>query len=151
MKPITREEARDRLHRKFTRFKFHADAEIVRGTSRISCRVTDMSRGGMFIEVADPPQEGTGFILRLALNVPLRLPCVVRRVVAGVGVGVTFIVGKRERRRFDALLLALTDPLAPGGIHPNASVAPDFPRLHWDADYPTRDGSSTPRADCSRV
>lgn len=123
MKPIPREEACDRLRRKFIRFKFHADAEIVRRSTKMSCRVTDISRGGMFIEVADPPREGTSFMLRLALNVPLRLACVVRRVVAGAGVGVTFTVGTRERKRFDALLLALTDPLAPGSSCPTTGSA----------------------------
>ena len=123
MKPIPRAEACARLRRKFIRFKFHADAEIVRRSTKMPCRVTDISRGGMFIEVARPPREGTSFVLRLALNVPLRLACVVRRVVAGAGVGVTFTVGARERKRFDALLLALMDPLAPGSSYPSTGSA----------------------------
>jgi PilZ domain len=124
MKQLPRAEVRDRLRRKFIRFKFHADAEIVWRSAKASCRVTDISRGGMFIEVADPPREGTRFMLRLALNVPLRLACVVRRVVPNVGVGVTISVGPRERKRFDALLLALTDPLAPGGNFETADAMP---------------------------
>lgn len=113
MNPMPRTEMRDRLRRKFIRFKFHADAEIVRGSTKTACRVTDISRGGMFIQVPTPPREGSTFLLRLALNVPLRVTCLVRRVVPGVGVGVTFEVGTREKKRFDALLLALTDPMAP--------------------------------------
>ena len=124
---------RDRLQRKFIRFKFHADAEIVRGSTKTACRVTDISRGGLFIQVASPPREGSTFLLRLALNVPLRLTCLVRRVVPGVGVGVTFDVGAREKKRFDALLQALTDPTAPGDSDPvNESIAGDgVPILQW--------------------
>jgi hypothetical protein len=126
MKPIPRTEMRDRLRRKFIRFKFHADAEIVRGSTKTACRVTDISRGGMFIQVPNPPQVGTSFLLRLALNVPLRLTCVVRRVAPGEGVGVTFDVGAREKKRFDALLLALTDPTTPGdGDATSAGIASD--------------------------
>jgi hypothetical protein len=107
MQAIPRTEFRDRLRRKLIRYKFRVDAEICRRSTSRPCRVTDISRDGMYIEVANPPREGSSFAVRLALNVPLRLNCVVRRVVGGVGVGVSFSVKARDRKRFDGLLMAL--------------------------------------------
>src|SRR5262249_31197409 len=102
-----RSELRNRLRSRFVRHKFKVSAEIVCQSKSIPCRVTDISRGGMYIEVAHPPVVGSIFIVLLALNKPLRLNCVVRRVVPGSGVGVTFWVGPQERKRFEALMLAL--------------------------------------------
>jgi hypothetical protein len=108
MEPIPRRELFNRLRREFARYQFHADAEIVYRSQQSRGRVTDISRGGMFVEVADPPPLGASFIVRIALNVPLQLDCVVRRVVDDRGVGVSLSVGERAKKRFEALLLALS-------------------------------------------
>jgi hypothetical protein len=117
MNSISREKFRDHLCRKFVRYHFRVDAEIAKRSTSVPCRVTDISREGMYIEVDDPPRVGASFNVRLALNVPLRLECLVRRVVPGAGVGVTFRVRARDQKRFGALLLALgADDFGASGV-----------------------------------
>jgi hypothetical protein len=119
MESIARNELIVRLRREITRYRFHADAEIVYRSQSAWGRVADIGRGGMFIEVADPPPLGARFAVRIALNVPLELDCVVRRVIKGRGVGVTLSVGEKAKGRFKALLLALSageDPAVTGVI-----------------------------------
>ena len=115
MEPIPHRELFNRLRREFARYQFHADAEITWRSRKVWGRVTDISRGGMFIEVPDPEQLAASFTVRIALNVPLELDCVVRRIVNGRGVGVTVSVGERARKRFEALLLALSVGADPAG------------------------------------
>jgi hypothetical protein len=126
MEPIDRNELAGRLRREFARYQFHVNAEIT-WRSKVWGRVTDISRGGMFIEVADPPGLGASLTVRLALNVPLRLECVVRRIVPDQGVGVTISVGKRAQKRFDALLLALSTGADPAEAGANITQ-PQRPR-----------------------
>ena len=95
------------VRRKFARYEFHVDAEIVWQSRKQYGRITDISRGGMFIELPDPPCLGANFTAYLALNVPLRINCTVHRVLSGRGVGVTFAVQPGDKKRFEALLLAL--------------------------------------------
>lgn len=95
MEPIPR---RELLGREFARYRFHADAEIVYRSLNAWGRVADISRGGMFIEVDDLLPIGARLTVRIALNVPLELDCVVRRVVDDQGVGVTLSVGGRDKK-----------------------------------------------------
>jgi hypothetical protein len=101
------------IRRKFARYKFSITAEIFWQGKKRWGRVTDISHGGMFIEMPDGPCLDASFTVHLALNVPLRLDCVVCRVIPNRGIGVTFVVSEKGRKRFNALLLALaagTDP-----------------------------------------
>ena len=61
----------------------------------------------MFLEIENPPRMNSRFVVRLAFDTPLFLACVVRRLVPGVGVGVSLSVPARMRRRFDGLMQAL--------------------------------------------
>jgi PilZ domain len=115
MEPIPRSELPNR--REFGRYRFQVAVEIEWRSKKLWGRATDISRTGMFIEVADPPCVRESFKVRLALNLPLQLDCVVRRIVAGRGIGVSLSVGAKEKRRFEALLLALglgADPVSAG-------------------------------------
>jgi hypothetical protein len=67
----------------------------------------DISRGGLFIEVEDGFRLNTSFPVFLALNVPLRPHCRVRRIVPGRGIGVSLSVPRDMKARYDALRLAL--------------------------------------------
>lgn len=104
------------VRRKFARYEFHVNAEIVWQSRKQYGRVTDISRGGMFIELSDPPCLGASFTAYLALNAPLRINCTVHRMVSSQGVGVAFSVHPGDKRRFEALLLALGGeaPIATG-------------------------------------
>ena len=78
-----------------------------------------MSRNGLFIELAEPPGFGAHFTANLALNVPLQLHCVVRRVVPGRGIGVSLAVPAESKKRFEALLA----PALSLGADPAATAA----------------------------
>lgn len=127
MSAIPREELSRRLRRQFTRFKFEVNAEVVWQSRRSWGRITDVSRNGLFIEMAEPPCLGARFAAHLALNVPLKLNCFVRRMIPGRGIGVVLSVPAQSRRRFEALLLALS-----AGADPAATAAkalrPEPPR-----------------------
>ncbi len=113
------EEPKDR--RVSPRYRFYADIEINWGSKELWGRVCDISRYGMFIELPDPPELNAWFSAKLALNEPLRVNCVVHRVVPGRGVGVTIVLPEEEgKRRFDALLFALAQGSGPTA----ASVTP---------------------------
>ena len=91
------------------RYEFSAEIEIEWCGKKIWGRVRNVSRHGMFIELPDVPVVNAAFPASLALNQPLRMECVVRRVVPGHGLGVTVsIPGKEARRRYEALLVALS-------------------------------------------
>ena len=70
--------------------------------------VIDISAEGMRIEIADPLWVGAGFSAVLALEPPLRMECVVRRVEPGRGMGVSLVTPEAEDR---VRLAALLDPL----------------------------------------
>lgn len=125
--PISRRELSRRLRREFARYQFRVEAEIVWQSRKIWGRVTDVSRGGLFIEMADAPCLGAHFTANLALNTPLRVNCIVRRVVPGFGIGVELSVPEMSRKRFQALLLALSageDPAMTAAREPR----PEQPR-----------------------
>ena len=71
--PIPRRELTRRLRREFARYQFQVKAEILWASRRVWGNVTDMSRGGLFIEMANAPCMGAHFTVQLALNEPLRL------------------------------------------------------------------------------
>ena len=119
MEPMDRGELFGRLCREFARYEFHVDAEIMRDSKTMWGRVTNISQRGMFIEVADPPGVGVSFTVRLALNVPLQLECVVRRVAANRGIGVALSVGNNAKKRFEALLLAIAEGADPASTSVN--------------------------------
>jgi len=125
--PISRHELTRRLRREFARYHFQVPAEIAWQSRKIWGRVTDVSRGGLFIEMTDPPCLGAHFVLNVALNVPLRINCIVRRVVAGRGIGVEINVPEQSRKRFQALLLALSAGADPASTAAKATP-PDSPR-----------------------
>ncbi|MBI1750403.1 MAG: PilZ domain-containing protein [Acidobacteria bacterium] len=52
--------------------------------------MTDISADGMFVVAANPLWVGATFHARLHIADPIRVKCVVRRVVVGRGMGVLF-------------------------------------------------------------
>lgn len=106
--PIPKEELAERLRRASPRYQFRVQAEVVWQNRHTWGRVIDISRGGMFIEADNPMRVNALFTVYLAMNVPLRLECMVRRVVPGRGIGVSISVPRDMKARFDALLLALS-------------------------------------------
>ena len=127
MNPISRRELTQRLRREFARYQFQVRAEILWASRRVWGNITDVSRGGMFIEMAHAPCVGARFTVQLALNEPLRLNCVVRRVVPDLGVGVVLSVPEQSRKRFNALLVALAAGADPATTAANIP-GPDRPR-----------------------
>jgi hypothetical protein len=90
------------------RYRFYADVDIEWGSQLLRRRVRDISRTGMFIEIADLLWLNASFTALLALDVPLPLDCTVRRIEPHQGIGVTIVVSDEEaERRFNALLQAL--------------------------------------------
>src|SRR2546427_11842668 len=73
--------------RRSTRYPFGAVLEMEWGSAVLLGRVLDISAEGMRIEIADPLWVGAKFSAVLALEPPLRMECVVRRVGAGGGMG----------------------------------------------------------------
>ena len=82
----------------------------------------------MFIELSDVLELNAYFAGSLALNEPLRVTCVVQRIVPGRGVGVAIVIPEEEaRRRFEALLFALAQgsgPAAASTMPPPSDESP---------------------------
>ena len=121
MSAIPRNELSRRLRRQFERFQFEVNAEVTWQSRRMWGRITDLSKSGLFIEMAGAPEPGQHFSVSLALNVPLKLNCTVRRVVPGLGIGVSLSAPESSKKRFQALLLALS---AGGDSTTTAAKAP---------------------------
>jgi hypothetical protein len=117
------------------RYQFQVDIEIERRSKSVWGRVRNISREGMFIELDDALEPGAKFSGNLSLNVPLRVICVVRRIVPQYGIGVSFVIPEQvDKRRFEALLIALArgaDPTTTGAKRPQAK--PDEPLLCFAA------------------
>jgi len=95
--------------RKSVHYEFGADVEIEWCSKRIWGRVRNISKQGMFIELPEVPLANAAFTAYVALNEPLRLECVVRRIVPGRGIGVTVTpYDVKARARYEALLIALS-------------------------------------------
>jgi hypothetical protein len=109
------------------RYRFYVDVEIDWGSKVLWGRVHDISRTGMFIEIAECPWVSASFTAHLALNVPLSVECVVRRVVPGQGIGVTIAISDRKaKRRFSALLRALQDEAKPATAGADIAEPPEL-------------------------
>jgi hypothetical protein len=107
------------------RYHFYVDVEIDWGSKVLWGRVHDISRTGMFIEIADCPWVNACFSAHLALNAPLSVECVVRRVVPGQGIGVTITIPDRQaKKRFNALLRALRHEAMPATAKARIPQAP---------------------------
>src|ERR1700722_8113826 len=109
------------------RYRFSADIEIQWCAKRVWGRVRDVSRNGMFIELPDQPVLNAAFSANLALNEPLRVECVVRRIVPERGVGVSITIAEEQaRKRFAALLFALGQGAGPAtkSVSPPTSNEP---------------------------
>ncbi len=126
MEPMSRAELSSRLRREAVRYQFHVNAKIVWPSRSRWGRITNISRSGMFIEITDPPDLNASFSVYLALDTPLRLDCIVRRVVPQRGIGVTLSVPQEGKKRFAALLLALARTSEPNAAsaNPPAQQAP---------------------------
>ena len=94
--------------RRSTRYPFGAVLKMEWGSAVIRGSVIDISAEGMRIEIADPLWVGARFSAVLALEPPLRMECVVRRVEPGRGMGVSLVTPEAEDR---VRLAALLDPL----------------------------------------
>jgi len=95
--------------RKSARYEFSAAIEIEWCGKKFWGRVRNVSRHGMFIMLPDLPVLNAAFTANLALNFPLKLECVVTRVIPGQGIGVNVTPPtKLARARYQALLTALT-------------------------------------------
>jgi hypothetical protein len=125
MGPMSRTEIANRLRRDAVRYQFHVSAKIAWPSRTRWGRVTNISKNGMFIEIAEIPDLRTSLSVYLALDTPLRLDCKVSRVVPRQGIGVTLSVPAEGKQRFAALLLALSR-----GSEPHAAGAnvPAFKR-----------------------
>jgi len=76
--------------RQFPRYPFHAEVEIEWGSEVLRSPTTDISLGGMFVQTGSPLWVGASFSAQVLLEEPLRVDCVVRRVVPGQGMGLAF-------------------------------------------------------------
>src|SRR2546425_6341495 len=94
--------------RSSTRYPCGAVLEMEWGSAVLRGRVLDISAEGMRIEIADPLWVGARFSAVLALEPPLRMECVVRRVARGGGVGGSLVApATQERARRSARLAAV--------------------------------------------
>jgi hypothetical protein len=91
--------------RRSARYEFHTEIEIEWCGKKYWGRVRNISRHGMFIAL---PVLNSAFTAYLALNLSLKVECVVTRVVPGQGIGVTVTQSTHlARARYEALLMAL--------------------------------------------
>ena len=93
------------------RVPFQSDIEIEWGSTAVRAMTSDLSIGGMFINLMDPLWVGATFSAEVRLDQPLRVDCVVRRVVPGTGIGVEFQrVTQSIRERLDVLVASILNP-----------------------------------------
>jgi hypothetical protein len=84
-----------------------------KGSRVLRGRVCNISQSGMFIELPDYLWISAHFSAWLALEKPLRLECVVSRIVHGHGMGVIITIPEEERKRFQGILCALGEDVVP--------------------------------------
>jgi hypothetical protein len=91
------------------RYAYKADLEIEWGSARLRGRTRDISANGMFIEAVDTLWVGAGFRALLALERPVEVDCMVKRIEPGRGMGVTVRVAKDQGEdHYRALVAALS-------------------------------------------
>ncbi len=95
--------------RRSTRYPFDAVVDLEWGSTKLQGRVREISAEGMGIELSNPLWVGARFAAELALDPPLQVDCVVRRVEPGHAIGVSFVVSDEAGR---AQLAALLEALA---------------------------------------
>lgn len=97
--------------RKYTRYGFQSDVEIVAGSETRRAFITDISMGGMFVVTDAPLLVGTPCAVRLLFTPPLELECIVRRIMPGKGMGVEITRPSDVARvRLERLLTSLVSP-----------------------------------------
>jgi len=85
-----------------------APVEIEWGSRTLSAQVTDISLSGMFLAMNNPLWVNAMFTAVVHFPEPLRVDCVVRRVVPGVGMGVQFLrLSPEVQARLMAILPSL--------------------------------------------
>ncbi len=96
--------------RKYPRYIFQADAEIEWGSQILRVPISNISLRGMFITTRDPLWVGAEFVARLLSEDRVYLPCVVRQVVPGQGMGVEFQdLTDSSRAKLEKLFEALAE------------------------------------------
>ena len=91
--------------RKYPRYGFQSDVEVVTASTVTRAFITDISLGGLFIVTQAPQPVGVTFTARLLLDPPLILSCEVCRVLLGKGMGTAFTeVSETDRIRLEKLL-----------------------------------------------
>jgi c-di-GMP-binding flagellar brake protein YcgR len=94
--------------RRYPRYGFQADVDIEIEGKAFRAFMTDISAGGMFIVAANPLWVGAVFHAKLHVAEPLRVKCVVKRVMVGRGMGVLFQdLAPHERESLDKILAGL--------------------------------------------
>jgi len=94
--------------RRFPRYGFQADVEIEFEGKVFRAFMTDISAQGMFVVAANPLWVGASFGARLRIADPIRVRCLVRRVMVGCGMGVQFQdLTPEARESLDKLLAGL--------------------------------------------
>ncbi len=103
-----------RLERRWApRYSFRAELEIEWGSAVLRGKTRDISSNGMFIESTDTLWVGAGFTARLALDRPVQINCLVKRVEPGRGMAVAVTVSEEQhQQRYQELLASLTRPRA---------------------------------------
>jgi len=84
--------------RRSPRYPLDLDLEVEWGSARLRGRALDISAEGIKINVPDPLWVGASFLAVLALDPPVEIECVVRRVDPGRAMSVTFTVPREEGR-----------------------------------------------------
>lgn len=94
--------------RRFPRYGFQADVDIEIEGKTFRAMMTDISVEGMFIVAANPLWVGAVFTARLHIAEPIRAACVVRRVMVGRGMGVSFQdLSPQDRASLERFLASL--------------------------------------------
>ncbi len=95
--------------REYRRVRYVAPVEIEWGESIERGRTSNLSLGGMLVEMGNPLWLGAEFRARLRLEpAPVEVDCVVRRIIAGVGIAVEFTRMKPDdRERLQHLIESL--------------------------------------------
>lgn len=97
--------------RKYLRYGFQADAEIVAGSESRKAFITDISMGGMFVVTEAPLLVGAACTVRLLLDPPMTMSCIVRRVLFRKGMGMEIDrPSDVDRARLERLVTRLASP-----------------------------------------